>query len=105
VRNVALLLAYDGTDFVGSQLQSQGRSVQGALEEAWEEFTQERKRFTLAGRTDAGVHAHGQVANLQTATRHPLNTVQRGMSASWRRRRSGRTFTRATAQPGATIAT
>jgi len=83
VKNLALLLAYDGTDFIGSQLQSQsqGRSVQGALESAWEELSQERKRFTLAGRTDAGVHAHGQVANVKTETRHQLNTVLRGMNA------------------------
>jgi tRNA pseudouridine38-40 synthase len=81
VRNIALLLAYDGTDFVGSQWQNQGRSVQGALEDAWEELAQERRRFTLAGRTDAGVHAHGQVANVRTDTRHPLKTVQRGLNA------------------------
>jgi tRNA pseudouridine38-40 synthase len=81
VRNVALLLAYDGTDFVGSQWQNQGRSVQGALEEAWEELTQERRRLTLAGRTDAGVHAHGQTANVRTETRHPIATVLRGMNA------------------------
>ena len=60
MRNVALLLAYDGTDFIGSQWQNQGRSVQGAREEAWEGLTQERRRFTRAGRTDSGVHAHGQ---------------------------------------------
>lgn len=81
MRNVALLLAYDGTDFVGSQYQNQGRSVQGALEAAWEELTQEHRRFTLAGRTDAGVHAHGQVANVRTETRHSLTTVVRGMNA------------------------
>lgn len=81
MRNLALLLAYDGSDFVGSQWQNQGRSVQGALEAAWEEFTQERRRFILAGRTDAGVHAHGQVANVRTETRHPVETVMRGMNA------------------------
>ncbi|MGQ9925921.1 MAG: tRNA pseudouridine(38-40) synthase TruA [Chloroflexaceae bacterium] len=81
MRNIALLLAYDGTDFVGSQFQNQGRSVQGALEGAWEELTQERRRFTLAGRTDAGVHAHGQVANVRTETRHGLVTLMRGMNA------------------------
>lgn len=81
MRNIALLLAYDGTDFIGSQWQNQGRSVQGALESAWEELAQERRRFTLAGRTDSGVHAHGQVANVRTDTRHPLNTLQRGLNA------------------------
>ncbi|MBX0326865.1 tRNA pseudouridine(38-40) synthase TruA [Oscillochloris sp. ZM17-4] len=81
MRNVALRLAYDGTDFVGSQYQNQGRTVQGALEQAWEELTQERQRITLAGRTDAGVHAAGQVANIRTATKHSRKTILRGMNA------------------------
>ena len=58
MRNIALRIEYDGTDFVGSQWQSNGRSVQGALEEAWGQLTQEHeRRVNLAGRTDAGVHA------------------------------------------------
>jgi tRNA pseudouridine38-40 synthase len=81
MRNIALRLAYDGTDFAGSQWQTDGRTVQGALEEAWQQFTQERRRFTLAGRTDAGVHALGQVANVLTETQHTLTTVVRGMNA------------------------
>jgi tRNA pseudouridine38-40 synthase len=81
MRNIALRLAYDGTDFAGSQWQNDGRTVQGALEEAWQQFTQERRRFTLAGRTDSGVHALGQVANVLTETRHDLTTVVRGMNA------------------------
>jgi len=80
MRNVALLLAYDGTDFVGSQFQNQGRSVQGVVEAAWEELAQERRRFTLAGRTDAGVHAQGQVANVRTETRHDLRTIRRALN-------------------------
>lgn len=81
MRNIALLLAYDGTDFVGSQLQSQGRTVQGALEDAWEGLTQTRRRFTLAGRTDAGVHAQAQVANVRGETKHSASTVIRAMNA------------------------
>ena len=81
MRNIALLLAYDGSDFIGSQWQSQGRSVQGVVEAAWEELTQERRRWTLAGRTDAGVHAQGQVANVRSETHHPLTTLVRGMNA------------------------
>jgi tRNA pseudouridine38-40 synthase len=81
VRNIGVRLAYDGTDFVGSQWQNNGRSVQGALEGAWEEFTQEQRRFTLAGRTDAGVHAQGQVANVRTETQHSLSTIRRGLNA------------------------
>jgi tRNA pseudouridine38-40 synthase len=81
MRNIALRLAYDGTDFIGSQWQSEGRSVQGVLEASWEQLTQERRRFTLAGRTDAGVHASGQVANVRSETKHDLGTIMRGMNA------------------------
>jgi tRNA pseudouridine38-40 synthase len=81
MRNIALRIAYDGTDFVGSQWQNNGRSVQGELEGAWEQLTQERRRINLAGRTDAGVHAHGQVASVRTETHHDLATIQRGLNA------------------------
>jgi tRNA pseudouridine38-40 synthase len=81
MRNIALRIAYDGTDFVGSQWQNNGRSVQGELEGAWEQLTQERRRINLAGRTDAGVHANGLVASVRTDTRHDLTTIQRGLNA------------------------
>ncbi len=81
MRNIALHLAYDGTDFAGSQWQKNGRSVQGALEEAWLQFTQEQRRFTLAGRTDAGVHAQGQVANVRTEKQRSLAVIYRGLNA------------------------
>jgi tRNA pseudouridine38-40 synthase len=81
MRNIALRVAYDGTDFIGSQLQQMGRSIQGALEDSWEQLTQERKRFTLAGRTDTGVHAQGQVANVRSQTAHSLKTLLRGLNA------------------------
>lgn len=80
MRNIALRIEYDGTDFVGSQWQTNGRSVQGALEAAWQQLTGERRRMTLAGRTDAGVHARGQVANVTTDTRHSLATILRGLN-------------------------
>lgn len=81
MRNVALRIEYDGTDFVGSQWQANGRSVQGELEGAWEQLTQEQRRINFAGRTDAGVHARGQVANVRTETRHDLATIRRGLNA------------------------
>jgi tRNA pseudouridine38-40 synthase len=82
MRNVALRIEYDGADFVGSQWQNNGRSVQGALESAWEQLTGERRRVTLAGRTDAGVHARGQVANVRTETRHDTATIVRGLNGN-----------------------
>lgn len=81
MRNIAFRIEYDGTDFVGSQWQNNGRSVQGELEGAWEQLTQERRRFVLSGRTDAGVHARGQVANVRTEAPHEIATIMRGMNA------------------------
>lgn len=80
-RKLALRLAYDGSAFVGSQWQATGRSVQGTLEAAWRQLTQEEQRFGFAGRTDSGVHAEGQVAHVATTTHHTLQTVQRGLNA------------------------
>lgn len=81
MRNYALWIEYDGTDFVGSQLQQHGRTVQGTLEDAWEQVNQERRRLTLSGRTDAGVHARGQVANVLSATKRDVATLLKALNA------------------------
>jgi len=64
-----LTLEYDGAEFQGWQIQARGRSVQGVVESALAEVTGARLRIYAAGRTDAGVHARGQVAHFDAATR------------------------------------
>lgn len=61
--NVMLTLAYDGTDFAGWQVQDRQRTVQGTLEAGLARMLGRPVRVRAAGRTDAGVHAVGQVAN------------------------------------------
>jgi tRNA pseudouridine38-40 synthase len=61
-RCVRAIIEYDGTAFAGSQVQPNARTVQGELEGALNRLSGERIRVRLAGRTDAGVHATGQVA-------------------------------------------
>jgi tRNA pseudouridine38-40 synthase len=70
------VIEYDGTAFAGSQYQPNARTVQGELEEALNRLTGERIRVRFAGRTDAGVHATGQVAAFCLSRR-------RGEQASW----------------------
>ena len=66
MRHLKLTIAYDGTDYVGWQVQKNGISVQQRLEEAWQAVTGESIRITSSGRTDSGVHALGQVCSLQS---------------------------------------
>jgi tRNA pseudouridine38-40 synthase len=69
-------IEYDGTPFVGWQVQDNGASVQGAITEAIAAFTGERVMLQGAGRTDAGVHALGQVAHVDLAKDWDVDTVR-----------------------------
>jgi tRNA pseudouridine38-40 synthase len=82
MRNVKLVLSYDGTDFNGWQTQPGYRTVQETLEQAIAKLTgEERVRVNASGRTDAGVHALGQVVNFYTATLHPPDVLVRAVNA------------------------
>jgi tRNA pseudouridine38-40 synthase len=73
-RNIRLTLAYDGSEFCGWQVQANGRTVQGVIEEALARMHGHPVRIQGAGRTDTGVHATGQVANFHS----DLDSIEAG---------------------------
>lgn len=81
-RNIMLTIAYDGTAYKGWQVQPNGDSVQACVERAVEGMTGEKRRVYCAGRTDAGVHALGQVANFFTVSRIPIQNVRMALQTS-----------------------
>ena len=81
MRNIKLTLAYDGTAYAGWQFQAQERSVQEVLEAAIEKVTGAKTRVAGSGRTDAGVHALGQVAAFRTESRLPAEVLRRALNA------------------------
>jgi len=80
-RTLKLTIQYDGTNYVGWQRQAQGISIQGLLEEALFPFEGEPLSVHGAGRTDAGVHALGQVASVRTRSQHSCGTLQRALNS------------------------
>jgi tRNA pseudouridine38-40 synthase len=79
-----LIIEYDGTPFVGWQVQDNGVSVQGVLADALAAFTGERSAVHGAGRTDAGVHAFGQVAHVDLTKDWDGDTVRDALNAHLR---------------------
>lgn len=79
-----LTLEYDGGPFVGWQRQENGLSVQGALEQAVLRYTGETVTAHAAGRTDAGVHAYGQVAHVDLVRADPARKVREALNAHLR---------------------
>src|SRR3954470_1435089 len=80
-RWLKITIAYDGTDYSGWQVQPDKPTIQGTFEASWQSLTQESLRVTAAGRTDAGVHALGQVIGLTTETRLSDDDLHRGLNA------------------------
>ncbi len=81
MRNIKLVLSYDGTDFSGWQRQKDQRTVQQDLEEAIEQLTGALPNTNACGRTDAGVHARAQVVNFYTASRHTPEVFVKALNA------------------------
>ena len=81
MRNLKLTIAYDGTNFHGWQIQPELRTIQGELQAAFCKLFNHEVNITGSGRTDAGVHAHGQVANVETVRTMDTDAVLRGANA------------------------
>lgn len=80
-RNLKLTISYDGTRFVGWQRQAEGLSIQGLLEDTMARFEGGPVSLQGAGRTDAGVHALGQVASVRVTCAHSTEALGRGLNA------------------------
>jgi tRNA pseudouridine38-40 synthase len=81
VRTLKLTLAYDGTAYAGWQVQPGQTTVQVVLEVAVEKVTTRAARTIASGRTDAGVHALGQVVSLRTDSELALDVLRRALNA------------------------
>jgi tRNA pseudouridine38-40 synthase len=80
-RNLRLVIAYAGTSYAGWQIQPNAPTVQGTIERRLAQMTGQPCRLRAAGRTDAGVHAAGQVANFTTESRITCRAFLRGLNA------------------------
>jgi len=81
MRTIKLTLAYDGSDFAGWQRQRGIRTVQATLEEKIEKITGVRPSTLASGRTDAGVHALGQIVSFRTTSPLPAEVLQWALNA------------------------
>ena len=81
MRNIKLLIEYDGTNYRGWQVQPDGPTIQGMLEEKLTRLTSERIHVIGSGRTDSGVHALGQVAHFRTQSQMDIRTIQRALNS------------------------
>ena len=81
MRNLKLTIEYDGSDFSGWQVQTDRRTIQGELLRVCAELADGEVKIIGAGRTDAGVHAVGQVASVRLETDHSLDVIKKAVNA------------------------
>ncbi len=79
-RNILLKIEYDGTNYSGWQFQKNSNSIQETIEAALKRITGRKARLISCGRTDAGVHALGHIANFKTDSQMPLLRLQRALN-------------------------
>ncbi len=79
-RNIKLTIEYDGSNFLGWQIQKKGRTVQGEIQKTLEKLLKQKINLIGAGRTDSGVHALGQVANFKTDNKIGVEQIQKALN-------------------------
>lgn len=85
MRNIKLTIEYDGKDFNGWQKQPNKLNIQGEIERAISEITGEEVNLNASGRTDAGVHSLGQVANFKTNSNIPIEKIPIALNTKLKR--------------------
>ena len=81
LRNIRLVVAYDGTRYHGWQRQKNGLTVQEVIEGSLQVMMEMPVKLLASGRTDAGVHALNQVCNFETRSQIPIDALKRGLNA------------------------
>lgn len=82
MRNIKLIIQYEGTNYAGWQSQKNAKSIQDVIEAALKEITGRRTTLIGSGRTDAGVHAMGQVASFRTRSKIPIKNIQMALNSA-----------------------
>ena len=82
MRNIKLTVQYDGTNYSGWQSQKNGLTIQDVIENTARKVLRERTNLIVSGRTDAGVHAMGQVANFRTETLLPCGRIKNALNGN-----------------------
>lgn len=81
MRNIKLIVEYDGSDYQGWQIQKSDPTIQGVIEEKLGIILNQRTRVVGSGRTDAGVHALNQVANFFTSSKIDIESLKKGLNS------------------------